>query len=127
MKQSLQSWRLLKRDEEGAVLVGDYFFAPDFPGFAGHFPESPILPAVVQLAAVRYLAELAVASNLRTVGCQGAKFRVMVRPRELLTVSLNLAARAELPGWQAKFKLTGVDGLVARGKLDFASPSDFVT
>ncbi|ADH85813.1 3-hydroxyacyl-ACP dehydratase FabZ family protein [Desulfurivibrio alkaliphilus] len=127
LRQSLRSWRREQQDEEGMWLVGDYCFAPEFPGFAGHFPDLPILPAVVQLAAVRQLAELAVAGKLLTVGCRGAKFRGMVRPQELLTVSLHLVPRGEATGWQAKFKLTKDGGLVAGGKLDLRPLNPVVT
>ena len=41
---------------ENDVIQGTFTFPPDFIAFAGHFPGQPILPAVVQLAAVRLLA-----------------------------------------------------------------------
>lgn len=119
LRQSLSSWQFERRESDGMRLAGEYLFAPDFPGFAGHFPAWPILPAVVQLAAVRQLAELAVTGKLLTAGCLGAKFRGMVRPQERLTVAFDLTPLVDPVGWQAKFKLTKADALVASGKLNF--------
>jgi len=58
------------RDEDISVngtLVfqpGTFVFQPDFPCFQGHFPDQAILPGIIQMAAVRSLANKALNQQL---------------------------------------------------------------
>ena len=38
-------------------ITGKLKFAPDFPGFAGHFPEYPLVPGVCLVETVRCVFE----------------------------------------------------------------------
>lgn len=57
LRQAVRSAAVLKPflDEKGAA-VGRYRFDEDFPGFKGHFPGRPLLPAVVQIMAALHVA-----------------------------------------------------------------------
>lgn len=65
----------------------DFFFAPDFTGFNGHFPGNPMLPGVAQIMA----AALAVAPDgpERLLQLRRTKFVSIVRPGETMTVRAN--------------------------------------
>lgn len=104
-------WRVEGEESERIQASADFVFPADYVGFAGHFPEMPILPAIVQLAAVRWLAECAVGKKLAPLRYEKTKFKGMIGPDERVTVSIALAASpAGLPG---TFKLTRADGVTA--------------
>lgn len=66
---------------------GRYLFPESFAGFDGHFPNFPILPAIVEIRAVVTLVGEAKGVNQRLVAVQDAKFLSTVRPGEEVTVS----------------------------------------
>ncbi|MFU8818421.1 MAG: 3-hydroxyacyl-ACP dehydratase FabZ family protein [Desulfurivibrio sp.] len=118
LHNSLQQWQQEQRAGE-ITVTGEFSFAPTFPAFNGHFPGHPILPAVVQLAAVRHLAELAVGEQLSPGGCRNVKFRGAVRPDDLLRAAIILKPMG--PGWQANFSLQRTGETVADGTIDLSS------
>lgn len=71
---------------EAGTIVRRFCFAPDFPGFAGHFPGYAVLPAVVQLLVAAVLAEELAGGPLRVVAVDGAKFLRQLRPGDEITV-----------------------------------------
>ncbi len=86
--------------------------AADHPAFEGHFPDRPVLPAVVLLDAVLHAAtragaahgqpwHIATAKFLRPVG-GGANLQITCTPRS---------------GGLLEFRITSGDGLVALGTL----------
>ncbi|MFA5514740.1 MAG: hypothetical protein WDA20_00485 [Desulfuromonadales bacterium] len=75
----------LRRIAPGAVQQR-FCFPADFPGFAGHFPGYPILPAVVQLQAGLCVAEDALGQPLRLVGVENAKFLQQLRPQQEIRI-----------------------------------------
>lgn len=93
----------------------------DFTGFAGHFPGAPILPAVVQLMAVRLLAETIAATPLEEVAAERLKFKGMVQPAEVINIQVNLRQDQEL--LRAAFALDRAGAQVASGTLVFRQVS----
>jgi 3-hydroxyacyl-[acyl-carrier-protein] dehydratase len=89
----------------------------DFPGFAGHFPSQPVLPAVLQLLAVRLLAESLLATPLAPVGGDRLKFKGMVGPGEVVTVRVSLHDHGDL--LKGEFRLDRGEAPVASGTLIF--------
>lgn len=70
-----------------------YLFADDFPGFSGHFPGAPILPAIAQIEMARLLIEGWLGTPLRLLGADHAKFLRPVRPGELLRLECRILLR----------------------------------
>ena len=68
------------------TVVRRYRFAPGFIGFSGHFPDNPILPAVVQVCAVVSLAEEEGGKDLRLSAMRSAKFLSPIRPDEEVSI-----------------------------------------
>jgi len=62
------------------TITGRYLFTEDFPGFSGHFPGYPILPAVVQMIAAQCLIEEQRGHELHPVSVHNAKFLQEIRP-----------------------------------------------
>jgi len=89
----------------------------EFPGFAGHFPEAPVLPAVMQLLAVRLLAEALVDNRLAPVRVERLKFKGMVSPTEVILVRLGLKDCAD--GIGVEFSLDREGTAIASGTIIF--------
>lgn len=80
-----------------------FCFAEDFVGFSGHFPDYPVLPAILQVLTAQLVAEGVIGSPVRLVALERAKFLRRIRPGEPVraTVACNTTAtgyhcRAEL-------------------------------
>ncbi|MFJ3446822.1 AMP-binding protein [Pseudomonas sichuanensis] len=61
----------------------------DLPCFTGHFPQTPVLPGVVQLDWAIALAAPLLAANLRFAGMEVLKFQQLVRPGDALQLDLR--------------------------------------
>jgi len=68
------------------TVVRRYRFAPGFIGFLGHFPENPILPAIVQVCAAVSLAEEEGGKAVRLAAVRSAKFLSPIRPGEEVSI-----------------------------------------
>jgi 3-hydroxyacyl-[acyl-carrier-protein] dehydratase len=73
------------KDDAGS-LEGRYLFTDRFAGFGGHFPEQPILPAIVEILTVVSLVAAGTGCRQRLVAVEGAKFLVPVRPGQEIVV-----------------------------------------
>lgn len=69
-----------------------YLFAPAFPGFSGHFPGDPILPAIVQLMTVVSFASDRAGTPLKLAAVATAKFLSPIRPDEEVLVTYRKVA-----------------------------------
>ncbi|EKD37202.1 MAG: hypothetical protein ACD_75C01220G0003 [uncultured bacterium] len=114
------AWRIDAQANGRLQASADFVFPAGYIGFQGHFPDKPILPAIVQLAAVRYLAECAVGHKLLPRKVNKTKFKGMIGPDERVAVAVALSAGSG--GWQGKFSLTKSDGeTAAGGSVEFIS------
>lgn len=91
----------LRREAEGGARV--FCLPADFPGFAGHFPGYPVLPAVLQVLAAQVLVEELRGRPLRLAKLERAKFLRPVRPGEPLRVDCRLRKG----NWEARLEVQG--------------------
>lgn len=97
-------------------------FPGSFVGFAGHFPDAPVLPAIVQLAAVRLLVERALQVKLAGERFSKTKFRGMVGPEEEIFLQLKIDGNTD--GCQGKFKITSeAAATISSGSFAFTAGS----
>jgi 3-hydroxyacyl-[acyl-carrier-protein] dehydratase len=89
------------------VLSARYRFLPAFPGFSGHFPGDPILPAFVQLLAAVSLARSAARLPFRLSSVESAKFLSPIRPGEAVSVEIRLGAEGSLVTCDASISADG--------------------
>lgn len=92
-------------------------FAGDFPGFAGHFPGYPVLPAVVQVLAAQLLAEDVTGLRLRLQQIENAKFLLQLHPDEVIEVRCRERHAAGRTLWEAS--LHAAAGTAAQFQLQF--------
>ncbi|WP_163335658.1 beta-hydroxyacyl-ACP dehydratase [Desulfopila sp. IMCC35008] len=117
LRESCRSFT--SREESGTIhLKASFHFDEDFPGFQGHFPGKPVLPAVVQLAAIRCVTELSLELKLTPSGYDRVKFRGVVLPGGPTEVCIEL--RPEGDGWCAGFTIENSNGeSVSSGTCNF--------
>jgi 3-hydroxyacyl-[acyl-carrier-protein] dehydratase len=72
--------------DDAGTLERRYCFTDSFAGFAGHFPEHPILPAIVEILTVISLVGEQTGRRQRLVAVDDAKFLNPVRPNQELLV-----------------------------------------
>ena len=107
-----------ERQVHGLSASSVFCFPASFSGFAGHFPDRPVLPAIVQLAAIRHTAELALARPLIPAGFGRTKFQGMISPDEKIRCTLLLKETDGL--WTAAFSIRRMDYTpVANGNCTF--------
>jgi len=70
-------------------------FPADFPGFSGHFPGHPVLPAMLQILMGIMVCEDLTGSALVLTGVERAKFVSQVQPLQEITVSCRLKPEKE--------------------------------
>jgi 3-hydroxyacyl-[acyl-carrier-protein] dehydratase len=92
LEAAVRAARLGQPEPEGGGLAQAFVFAPDFVGFAGHFPGNPVLPAVVQLLAGRIAAEALLGRPLALRAVTQAKFLQPVGPGEVVRLACRPAA-----------------------------------
>jgi 3-hydroxyacyl-[acyl-carrier-protein] dehydratase len=66
-----------------------FCFDAEFLGFSGHFPDYPILPAVLQVLLAQLVAETVIGSSLSVVALSRAKFMQQVRPGDQIDVRVS--------------------------------------
>ncbi len=109
-----------EQDQQGNIKATSLFRFPEsFAAFKGHFPGIPILPGIIQLASVRYVAEHAVQKQLLPIHFSKTKFRSMVKPDQELFISLNLRKKDDK--YQGKFQILEANNeIVAKGNCVFS-------
>lgn len=65
-----------------------FCFAEEFSGFDGHFPDYPILPAILQTLLAQTLAEQVVGEPLQFCSLLRAKFTRQLRPGDRIEVGV---------------------------------------
>ena len=113
-----QKWCIDAQDDKNLQASAVFLFPATYVGFAGHFPSHPILPAIIQLAVVRYLCELALGKSLLPGDFNRIKFKGMIRPDERVLVTIDLSESEAQ--WSGTFSLQRPDKeIVASGMVAF--------
>lgn len=117
--QALRTTALLNinRDAAADTVTGTFHFSPDFPGFQGHFPGRPVLPAVAQCMAVRVLAEQALATELLPLAFEALKWTRPILPGETVTIVTPIAQSGRRIA--LNFSISGPAGRTAAGTARF--------
>ncbi|MBM9519738.1 hypothetical protein JWG39_07870 [Desulforhopalus vacuolatus] len=105
------------RDENIIHSTAQFIFSSNCIVFAGHFPEKPILPAVVQLTAIRYTAEQALKRPLQLVSCGKIKFSEIIQPDE--QVEIEIALNDINDKWHGVFTVRKEGKKITSGSCDF--------
>jgi 3-hydroxymyristoyl/3-hydroxydecanoyl-(acyl carrier protein) dehydratase len=104
-------------------IQADFIFDDTFSGFNGHFPGKPVLPGIIQLAAVRFLAEHALEQQLQPVSYNHTKFSGIILPNDRVQVRITLkenGSRWSGHFWIEKFEQDIATSVVTKGQCDFS-------
>jgi 3-hydroxyacyl-[acyl-carrier-protein] dehydratase len=91
----------IERRVDGTVRQR-YVFGPDFPGFSGHFPGRPILPAVLQIMAANQLVEAATGQRLLSAAIERAKFVQTIVPGAVVEITCRPLPGASPDLWEVR-------------------------
>ncbi|WP_457576256.1 hypothetical protein [Desulfomarina sp.] len=115
LAHACRGWTVKERDTGETVVRGRFLFHSSSTGFAGHFPGHPILPAVMQLGMVRFLAEKSLGRRLKPQTYSRTKFCGMIVPGQQVEAEVVLREHEEA-GWHGKFSLESEAGVIASGQ-----------
>ena len=113
--------------EPGVRAVGRKCVTYNEPFFAGHFPQEPIMPGVLQIEALAQVGAVAILSKPENKGktayfgaINNAKFKNKVVPGDVLTLEVEII-KAKGPIGVGKARAVNQDGKVAAmAELTFA-------
>jgi 3-hydroxyacyl-[acyl-carrier-protein] dehydratase len=95
-------------ENDAETLESRYLFPDHFAGFEGHFPEHPILPAIVEILTVVSQVSVHLGCRQRLTAVEDAKFLTPVRPnQELLVRSKQRTVKGKLL-WDAQLSVAGI-------------------
>ena len=73
-------------------------FEPGFPGFEGHFPGRPIVPALCLVSVVEIVArQVSGLPELRFSEIKNMKFKVPLEPGDIATFKISIDNGGQLP------------------------------
>jgi len=101
--------------EEGKIVTSVTTHGSS-PWFSGHFPDNPILPGIAQLKMVADLITESGTGELSMSGLGRIKFRKIVRPGDLLDITIICGDKKD----QYNFKITCGNDDVCSGWMFFA-------
>lgn len=117
MKQAIEAAAGLRCRQADGNVRQSFRFAADFPGFTGHFPGYPVLPAMIQVLVAQVVVEGARGKPLAMERLERAKFLRPVLPGETLEVVCRPHASGERQVWDARLAVDGAPAAAFRMTL----------
>jgi 3-hydroxymyristoyl/3-hydroxydecanoyl-(acyl carrier protein) dehydratase len=105
----------LRRSHSARSVLLD--ITPDLPPFDGHFPGTPILPAVAQIDWALRIARDSFELPAQFRGLRGLKFLHIVQPSVALTLELTRSA----DGQSVSFSYVRAGTVCSTGRMEFAN------
>jgi 3-hydroxyacyl-[acyl-carrier-protein] dehydratase len=94
------------------------YIAADHPVFAGHFPDAPVVPAVLLLSRVLDAAEQWLGAQVHPIRLRQAKFPAPWLP------GMQVLALLERAGPQLRFEVRADAQTLAVGVFELQAPTD---
>ena len=95
-------------------------FDPEFPGFDGHFPGQPIVPALCLLSVVEIIARQATGMHeLRFSKISSMKFKAPLRPGDMAIFTVDIDNGGQLPFKASATVSTETQAEISKMKLVF--------
>jgi 3-hydroxyacyl-[acyl-carrier-protein] dehydratase len=95
MNEEIRECSIISVHETERGYEMGYVFDPAFPGFQGHFPQNPILPAIIQLMTARESIIEQMGRDLLIINVTRAKFKKIISPDVPVTVVWTLREQGD--------------------------------
>lgn len=96
--------------QEASLLLAEYYLPKDFAPFTGHFPDFPIMPALMQVLLGQHLLTSLLQKKFKLREIPVAKFTAQSLPDERLNVQAKLlsedATNPQMQIWEFSIKKT---------------------
>ena len=102
MKQAIARAALDGVRMEAGVLQRSFRFPRNFVGFAGHFPDMPVLPAIVQMLAALCVIEAGLGKRLSLAEVAKAKFLIPLPPDTDIRVEATRRQAPDSLSWSVQ-------------------------
>lgn len=107
-----ETWHSIsyKRDTSGDAALAEARAGSGSPWFSGHFPNEPILPGIAILSMVTDVIkhhESEKGKKIRIAAIKRVRFRLPVRPDDMLTISTYLSPQGDDTSWHFKVTISG--------------------
>ncbi|MFO7816351.1 MAG: hypothetical protein ACQES5_07840 [Thermodesulfobacteriota bacterium] len=109
------------RKEEG--WTGEFRFKSEFIGFAGHFPDNAVLPAVVQFSLAVFIVREIKENKFEPVRVQKAKFSSVLGPEMPIKAVVNIE-KEEGPDMTVSCRISGPAETASSFKMDLAGSGE---
>jgi len=96
MNEEIRQCSIISVHETERGYEMGYVFGPAFPGFHGHFPQNPILPAIIQLMTARESIIEQTGRDLLITKLTRAKFQKIITPDIPVTVVWTLREQEDV-------------------------------
>lgn len=90
MNDEIRACNVISAHETERGWETSYVFPVTFAGFQGHFPQNPILPAIIQLMTARESIIEQMGRNLLIIKVTRAKFQKIISPDIPVTIVWTL-------------------------------------
>ncbi len=100
-----------------------FLFKPDFIGFGGHFPDNPVLPAVVQFSLALFLARQIREKDLEPIRVKKAKFSSVLAADMPIRVCVSVENDAD-PDLTVACRISGPEETASSFKMDLKRISE---
>ena len=98
--------------QDADIIAARYRLNANHPCFAGHFPDSPILPAVAQLQILEALLTEATGKRQRIQAAGNIKYLHPLVPNDLLKIELHHKSNG------FSFRILANDTLASQGNIE---------
>ena len=87
-----------------------YAILPEFTGFSGHFPDYPLMPALMQILLAQHFADKVRGRAGELLDISAAKFTGQIRPGDRVAVSAAVLSSGKVETvWEFKLYFSGVE------------------
>ena len=116
LRESLNDIVIEKRKDSTSIKA-ILILANSLPFFAGHFPNEPVFPAVLQLSIVRLLSSEAIGCPLQNVLVRKTKFSHIIRPEEKIILDIDLSLQNS--EYVAVFTFSNDGQVASSGRINY--------
>ena len=112
---------------EESRVVAEVSVPPEAVWFDGHFPSSPILPAVAQISLATVLLEIVMGRKICVSKVRRVRFKKIIQPNERLQVTITqMPPKSDPSAKSYEFQITSGGEAACSGFFECSDDAGFV-